>query len=277
VIPLTAVPVTLAAAGSDTGTFAAPSISYAAIAPILIVLSAACLGVLVEAVVPRPARFVTQVSLTLATLAAAFIDLIAIRGHSVVTAARAISIDGTSLFIQGTILVLAALSVLLLAERGVEPGSAIVAQAAVVIGSPADRRLASSDRVQTEIFPLTLFAVGGMLIFPAANNLLLMFVALEVFSLPLYLMAGLSRRRRLLSQEAAIKYFLLGAFASAFFLYGVALLYGYANSVNLSDILAAQNNSNQSDTLLYLGFCSRPASHRSTRGRRTSTRARRPR
>jgi NADH-quinone oxidoreductase subunit N len=254
VIPLTAVPVTLAAAGSDTGTFAAPSISYAAIAPILIVLSAACLGVLVEAVVPRPARFVTQVSLTLATLAAAFIDLIAIRGHSVVTAARAISIDGTSLFIQGTILVLAALSVLLLAERGVEPGSAIVAQAAVVIGSPADRRLASSDRVQTEIFPLTLFAVGGMLIFPAANNLLLMFVALEVFSLPLYLMAGLSRRRRLLSQEAAIKYFLLGAFASAFFLYGVALLYGYANSVNLSDILAAQNNSNQSDTLLYLGF-----------------------
>jgi NADH-quinone oxidoreductase subunit N len=75
-----------------------------------------------------------------------------------------------------------------------------------------------------------------------------------VLSLPLYLMAGLSRRRRLLSQEAAIKYFLLGAFASAFFLYGVALLYGYADSANLSDILRAQNTSTQSDTLLYLGF-----------------------
>jgi NADH-quinone oxidoreductase subunit N len=67
-------------------------------------------------------------------------------------------------------------------------------------------------------------------------------------------MAGLARRRRLLSQEAAIKYFLLGAFASAFFLYGIALLYGYANSVDLIDILAAQNRSSQSDSLLYLGF-----------------------
>jgi NADH-quinone oxidoreductase subunit N len=93
-----------------------------------------------------------------------------------------------------------------------------------------------------------------MLIFPAANNLLLMFVALEVLSLPLYLMAGLSRRRRLLSQEAAIKYFLLGAFASAFFLYGIALIYGYANSVNLPDVLAAQSTSGSSDVLLYLGF-----------------------
>jgi NADH-quinone oxidoreductase subunit N len=108
--------------------------------------------------------------------------------------------------------------------------------------------------VQTEVYPLALFAVAGMLIFPAANNLLLMFVALEVLSLPLYLMAGLSRRRRLLSQEAALKYFLLGAFASAFFLYGVALLYGYANSVDLLDILRAQNGSGQSDVLLYLGF-----------------------
>jgi NADH-quinone oxidoreductase subunit N len=251
---LTAVPANILAAGTNNGSFVTPSISYAAIAPILIVLAAACVGVLFEAVLPRSQRFYAQVALTLAALLAAFIDVIAIRGHSVVTASRAIAIDGTSLFLQGTILVLGALAVLLLAERGVEPGSAIVAQAAVVVGSPADRRLASSDRVQTEIFPLALFAVGGMLIFPAANNLLLMFVALEVLSLPLYLMAGLSRRRRLLSQEAAIKYFLLGAFASAFFLYGVALLYGYADSANLSDILRAQNTSTQSDTLLYLGF-----------------------
>ena len=60
-----------------------------------------------------------------------------------------------------------------------------------------------------------LFAVGGMMLFPAANDLLTMFVALEVLSLPLYLLCGLARRRRLLSQEAALKYFLLGAFASA--------------------------------------------------------------
>ena len=87
--------------------------------------------------------------------------------------------------------------------------------------------------MQTEVFPFTLFALGGMMTFCAANDLLTMFVALEVLSLPLYLMCGLARRRRLLSQEAAVKYFLLGAFASAFFLYGLALLYGYAGSVRL--------------------------------------------
>ena len=87
--------------------------------------------------------------------------------------------------------------------------------------------------MQTEVFPLALFALAGMMLFPVSNDLLTMFVALEVFSLPLYLMAGLARRRRLLSQEAAIKYFLLGAFASAFFLFGMALLYGFAGSVDL--------------------------------------------
>ncbi|OEV12480.1 hypothetical protein AN219_29315, partial [Streptomyces nanshensis] len=56
------------------------------------------------------------------------------------------------------------------------------------------------------------------------------------FSLPLYLLCALARRRRLLSQEAAVKYFLLGAFSSAFLLFGIALLYGYAGTVNYSSI-----------------------------------------
>ena len=66
-----------------------------------------------------------------------------------------------------------------------------------------------------------------------------MFVALEVFSLPLYLLCGLARRRRLISQEAAMKYFLLGAFSSAFFLYGIALIYGYAGTLSLGGIADA--------------------------------------
>jgi NADH-quinone oxidoreductase subunit N len=243
------------AAAGDSDTFIkAPSISYSALAPILIVLGAACLGVLVEALVPRGLRYTSQLVLTIGALVAALVAVILLHDRSLTTMSGSVAIDGVSLFIQGTVLVMAALSVLLIADRGVEPGSAIVASAAVTVGSPADRRLAGTDRIQTEVFPLALFAVGGMLIFPAANNLLLMFVALEVLSLPLYLMAGLARRRRLLSQEAAIKYFLLGAFASAFFLYGLALLYGYANSVDLADILAAQSTSGKSDTLLYLGF-----------------------
>jgi NADH-quinone oxidoreductase subunit N len=239
---------------ADTSPVQAPSISYSALAPILIVLGAACLGIVVEALAPRQRRFHLQLGLALLALLAALVAVIMLRGRSTLTASSALSIDGVTLFLQGAILVLGALSLLMMAERAVEPGGAIVASAAVIVGSPADRRLASSERVQTEIFPLSMFAISGMLIFPAANNLLLMFVALEVLSLPLYLIAGLSRRRRLLSQEAAIKYFLLGAFASAFFLYGVALLYGYAGSVDLFDILQAQNSSTQSDTLLYLGF-----------------------
>jgi len=72
-------------------------------------------------------------------------------------------------------------------------------------------------------------------------------------SLPLYLLCGLARRRRLLSQEAAVKYFLLGAFSSAFFLYGTALLYGYAGSVDLAKINQALGSVGGQDTLLYIG------------------------
>jgi NADH-quinone oxidoreductase subunit N len=108
--------------------------------------------------------------------------------------------------------------------------------------------------MQTEVFPLFLFSLGGMMVFTAANDLLTMFIALEVLSLPLYLMCGMARRRRLLSQEAAVKYFLLGAFSSAFFLYGVALLYGYAGSVTLSAIAEASVGVDRSDTLLFGGL-----------------------
>jgi NADH-quinone oxidoreductase subunit N len=229
-----------------------PSIAYHALMPIFIVLGAALIGVLVEALVPAAQRFAVQVGVALLGFAAALIDVIAIHSTSVLTAADALAIDGVALFMQGTILALAIPATLLIAERSVDTGSAVVAQAAVVAGSSADRQLAASTRVQTEIFPLLTFAVSGMLIFTASNNLLLMFVALEVLSLPLYLMSGLARRRRLLSQEAAMKYFLLGAFASAFFLYGLALLYGYADTVDLTAIL--RTNSDKSDALLYIGF-----------------------
>jgi len=230
-----------------------PSIAYHALWPVLIVFVVACLGVLVEAFIPREERYATQVGLAVIGLLGAIVAVVALRGASLTTVGGAIAVDGTGLFIQGSILVLAVMSVLLMAERAVD-GSPIVAQAAVVAGSRQDREQARSDRMQTEIFPLAMFAVTGMLIFPISNNLLLMFVALEVLSLPLYLMAGFARRRRLLSQEAAVKYFLLGAFASAFFLYGVAMLYGYADSVDLAGIRSAVATSSRPDALLYIGL-----------------------
>jgi NADH-quinone oxidoreductase subunit N len=239
---------------AETATIHAPSVAYSSLSPIFIVLGAALVGVLVEALVPQAERYATQMIVTIGGLTAALVAVGLLHNTSETTVAGALAVDGAGLFIQGSVLVLSVMSVLLIAERSVDVGSAIVASAAVVVGSPTDRRLARTDRVQTEVFPLLLFAVAGMLIFPISNNLLLMFVALEVLSLPLYLMAGLSRRRRLLSQEAALKYFLLGAFASAFFLYGLALLYGYANSVDLPAILSASKSSPKSDVLLYVGL-----------------------
>ena len=193
------------------------------------------------------------------------------------------AVDGPTLFIWGTILVLAFVSVMLIAESSHDV-SPFVAQAAAVPGSAEEREGLLAGISHTEVYPLTLFAVGGMLLFPASNDLLTMFVALEVLSLPLYLLCGLARRRRLLSQEAAVKYFLLGAFSSAFFLFGVAMLYGYSGSVDLAAIATAASSNVTSSTLLYAGSrcsasacCSRSARRRSRAGSRTSTRARPPR
>ncbi len=129
------------------------------------------------------------------------------------TASGAIVVDGPTLFLQGAILLLSVLGVLTMAERfsGGPESDAFTPQGAAIPGSPQEAAAVRAGLVTTEIFPLTLFAVGGMLLFPAAGDLLTMFVALEVLSLPLYVLCGLARRRRLLSQEAALKYFLLGS------------------------------------------------------------------
>jgi len=235
--------------------FTAPSVSYAAISPMLAVFGAAVVGVLVEAFAPRRARAGIQLVVALLGLVGGLVAIGLLAGRHQLTAAGAIAVDGPTLFLQGTILALGVAGVLLLAERSLESGGgAIVAQAAAVPGSADERALHGTGHIQTEIFPLTMLAIGGMMLFPASNDLLLMFVALEVLSLPLYLMCGLARRRRLLSQEAAVKYFLLGAFSSAFFLYGLALLYGYAGTVSLSGIAAATGATAGNDALLYLGL-----------------------
>jgi proton-translocating NADH-quinone oxidoreductase chain N len=214
----------------------APSIDYGLLGPMLVVYGAAILAVAVEAVFGRGPRQRIQAPLAFLALLGAFCWTIVIAANhkplgSVV--AQAVGVDGPTLFIQGTILALAMVSLLLIADR---QNNAFTPQASALPGSDAEREHLASGTFQTELYPLMLFAVGGMLLFPAANDLLTMFVALEVMSLPLYLLCGLARRRRLLSQEASVKYFLLGAFSSAFFLYGTALLYGYAGSVRLSDI-----------------------------------------
>ena len=245
---------------ADTATIGAPSIEYGQLAPMLVVFGAAVAGVLVEAFAPRSSRRAVHLVLTLGSLAAAFILTIVVAAtHSLyasgspghVAAEGAVAVDRPTLFIQGTIVILALVSVLLIGDTSNSPFAAV---AAATPGSQEEREGLAAGVMHTEIFPLTLFAVGGMMLFPAANDLLTMFVALEVLSLPLYLLCGLARRRRLLSHEAAMKYFLLGAFSSAFFLFGIAMLYGFSGSVRLSAIASAAASNTSSSTLLFTGI-----------------------
>jgi len=249
-------------AAAAASTIAAPSFEWSLLSPMLLVFAAAMVGVLIEAFAPRDLRRPMHVMLTLGSLAGAFVlTVVLAASNSIfdggrpgsVVAVGTVGVDRPTLFIQGTILVLAFVSVLLIAESSREVSS-FTPRAAAVPGSAEEREGVLAGVAHTEVYPLTLFAVLGMLLFPAANDLLTMFIALEVLSLPLYLLCGLARRRRLLSQEAAMKYFLLGAFSSAFFLFGVAMLYGYAGSVQLSAIATAAGTGTASATLLYAGI-----------------------
>ena len=245
-----------------TPTIAVPHFEWSLLSPMLLVFAAALAGVLIEAFAPRDLRRPMHITLTLGALAGAFVLTVILAASSSIfsggkagalVAIATVGVDRPTLFIQGTIIVLAFVSVLLIAESSHEITS-FTPQAAAVPGSAEERESLLAGLTHTEVYPLTLFAVGGMLLFPAANDLLTMFIALEVLSLPLYLLCGLARRRRLLSQEAAMKYFLLGAFSSAIFLFGVAMLYGYAGSVRLSAIATAAQTTSQSSTLLYAGL-----------------------
>jgi len=234
--------------------FVRTAISYGAILPMLIVFGTAMIGVMVEAFAPRALRYAGQVGVALVGLVAALVAVVLGVDHQGSTLAGAVVIDGPALFLQGTILVLSILSVLAMAERFDGMGAdAFTAQGAAAPGSPQEAAAVRAGATTTEVFPLTMFAVGGMLLFPAAGDLLTMFVALEVLSLPLYILSGLARRRRLLSQEASMKYFLLGAFSSAFFLFGSALLYGYSGSMDLGVIAKAITTQSGMDGLLVPG------------------------
>ncbi|HEY9266586.1 MAG TPA: proton-conducting transporter membrane subunit, partial [Mycobacterium sp.] len=212
-----------------------PDVEYGLISPMLIVLGAAVLGVVLEAFLPRRLRYPAQVALSLTALVAAFVAVVLVArdlhgGAGFSAVMGAVAVDMPALFLQGTIVLIGVLGILLIGERRIgQPAESAVdqadtadgaesqgldaftPQASAIAGSVAEQVATRAGVVQTEVFPLTMFAIGGMLLFPAANDLLTMFIALEVLSLPLYLLCGLARRRRLLSQESALKYFLLGA------------------------------------------------------------------
>ncbi|WP_232717346.1 NADH-quinone oxidoreductase subunit NuoN [Gordonia metallireducens] len=255
----------------------APSVEYAALSPMLIVFGAGVIGVLVEAFAPRRVRYSLQLALSLGGLVVALAALATVTAGQTTDGANgqfamsgAVVMDRPTLYLQGLLLIIAIVAVGFMAERRLERVVAPVTMrtlAGAGVGDDQSGRTGLNDggvdadmftpsgasvpntdaefeatragAVTTEVFPLALLAVGGMMLFPACGDLLTMFIALEVFSLPLYLLCGLARRRRLISQEASLKYFLLGAFSSAFFLFGAAFVYGATGSLNLSTIGAS--------------------------------------
>jgi NADH-quinone oxidoreductase subunit N len=230
--------------------FITPVLNYALLAPILVVLGGALIGVLIEAFAPRARRASLQLPITLASIVIALILVINNRGKEAIDAAGgSVVFDGAGSLIQIFILIIAILGVFLIAEE-----HNFTSAASSLPGSKEEIEASAAGLRVSEVYPLTLFAVSGMLLFPISSDLITLFVALEMLSLPLYLMAGLSRRRRLMSQEAALKYFLLGAFASAFFLFGAAFLYGSSASITLGGIRTSVVGGTGNNVFLMIGI-----------------------
>src|SRR3989475_2369165 len=196
------------------------SLEFWPIAPELVLVGAAIVLMLVDALRPTRSQ-VPAVVISLAGIAAAagtgvyLWSWVGKPNHPAAVLAGSVAADRFSVFLRLVLLGIAFLGVLLSFDY-----------------------LRNADDYRGEYYPLLLFATAGMTLFVAADDLIVVFLALEILSLSLYLLTGISFRR-LASAEASMKYFLLGAFSSAFFLYGVALAYGATGTTNLSRIAHA--------------------------------------
>jgi NADH-quinone oxidoreductase subunit N len=103
-----------------------------------------------------------------------------------------------------------------------------------------------------EFYPLLLYSISGMILMAQAADLIVVFLALELLSIPLYILAGIARPNPA-SEEAALKYFLLGAFAGGFVVYGVALSFGATGTTSLAGIVTAVDSASANMPLLMVG------------------------
>jgi NADH-quinone oxidoreductase subunit N len=239
-------------------TFESPIIEWAPLAPVLIVFGAAVLGILVEAISPavrvrRPLQATIAVAATVAAAATAALQWLVLDGDGVEIVKGRIVCDRQSLIWMVMIAIFAVLAVLLFTSR-VGGDDAFTPLAAAAPGSEEEREATRRGFAQTEVFPLALFSAGGMMLFTMVSDTLILFVVLELLSLPLYILVALARRRRLLSQEAAVKYFLMGAFASAIYLFGAALVFGGGFSTSYSIIDTAIGQFHGNEPLLLVGI-----------------------
>jgi len=223
----------------DVPTIRTPAVDWLAIAPEIALAGAAVAIVMLRSLVRR-GKWVYPASLVLAfsgvTAAAALLvrQWREVQDHGAIrTIAGMVRVDGFGVFLGGVVVVAAALALLL------------------SVSYTQRERLEGA-----EYLALLLLSATGMLAMTTANDLVIVFLALEILSIPLYVLAAFDRRR-LASQEAGIKYFVLGAFSSAVFLYGVALVYGATGTTSLTGIsrfLAANTLLDQGVLLIGIGL-----------------------
>ncbi len=227
---------TIPAQIEDLDRFVAPSIDWWAVTPQLILIGGALLILLVTSLSPRPLPLAVSTGITVVSAAAAvavgvklWFDVRDDGPRSVISGA--LGLDGFSLFF----LILVGLALVL---------------SAFMIDDYAAREGLAGPEMQA----LILCAAIGAVVMASANDLIVLFLGLETLSIGIYVMAAMHLRRSV-SQEAAIKYFVLGAFSSAFFLYGVALIYGATGTTNLALIsLELSTTVFGEQGLLYIGM-----------------------
>ncbi|MEY2570142.1 MAG: NADH-quinone oxidoreductase subunit, partial [Acidimicrobiaceae bacterium] len=198
-----------------------PDIAWRALAPTLVLIGGAMLLLVVSALSrrkPLPGMYALWTAVVALGAMAAALPLwreVTDSSRGPFTAVRsALDVDGFSVFLTFVICTSVLLAALL-----------------------ADGYLRREDMDGPELYVLMLLSASGGLIMASANDLIVVFLGLEILSIAAYVLAAMHLRRTE-SQEAGMKYFVLGAFSSAFFLYGIALVYGAVGSTNLTKIAA---------------------------------------
>ena len=214
-----------------------PSIDWLAITPMIVLLGGALVLLVVGALTPRWPRSLYALATVVLTIPALVIEMVLWNrvGHE-----GPVAVIGD---------VLAVDRLALLAWIGITVATALVA-----LSSSEYLRREQLDGPESYAM-YVLAAIGGMAL-ASANEFVVLFLGLETLSIALYVLAA-SHRRRVESQESGLKYFVLGGFASAFLLYGIALLYGATGTTNLSTMgrfLEAEVFVNGDDAMLLAGL-----------------------
>ncbi|MCU1370727.1 MAG: proton-translocating NADH-quinone oxidoreductase, chain [Ilumatobacteraceae bacterium] len=194
-----------------------PSVEWSVMLPVLILLGGAVVLMIVGALTPRRPKLPWHAGLTvviaLGSIVASVFLWWRVRDDGPIAAVSdAVVVDGLSLYLGVAIL------------------CSVVLAALLAHGYLRREKLEGPD-----VYVLMLLSAAGGLVMCGANDLLVLFLGLEILSIAVYVLAGIHVRRAR-SGEAALKYFVLGAFSSAFFLYGIALVYGATGSTNFTKI-----------------------------------------